>query len=424
MEVTGFPHSGGFSKIKIAAVVAMAVLSFTTLYFQNFNSGRFQLLKTTHEGLSTCFFRVGQTYMARMLGDQSSTYLEKNFIDNTENCFADVSQATRSESLFRAASSVLVNQMQGEVHAFHEGLQATNSVFSRASSEKNNLNDRYIKLESLKFEIEDMLEASSAKVMRAQKYWFWGGLTAIALLIFFTSYLIFFQKNTHVKNSIPQSLQARRIDVDDQSEILAMVSEHDQADANEHKVSIDFVKQEQLQPEVELFSVEETLSKALELISNKLFSYGVTVDLDVAVDLTIPERKLESLEQIFYNSLVLGLGNSADHAPRSMRISLKESVEELSFSSIVEFRSARDNFDRKSMTVTVLQEMIKENNGLFELKNLTNADGKIVGIKISAYLPVSSLIMDKAESVTEGKRITVRKGKKRELLSSIQAQLE
>ena len=56
---------------------------------------RIQILK---DGVGTCFFRLGQSYEARILGNTASSSLKEPFVANTEECFAEA--ISYADSLF------------------------------------------------------------------------------------------------------------------------------------------------------------------------------------------------------------------------------------------------------------------------------------------------------------------------------------
>ena len=69
------------------------------------------------DGAQTCFLRVNQSYSARMIGLESS-YLEKDFLNQTENCFNDLKEIADSNKKITDVLD-LVEDVSDQVYWFH-----------------------------------------------------------------------------------------------------------------------------------------------------------------------------------------------------------------------------------------------------------------------------------------------------------------
>lgn len=132
-------------------LVSLAIASLSGLsYFYTQTSNQVQNLSVLSDGARTCFGRVQQSFMARMLGDTKSQYLTSEFMGNTEKCLGEVSSlvATHFASQMAEAEKK-INTLATDVHWFHERISPDSEAFTKSAAGVliSNIGGRYAKLE-------------------------------------------------------------------------------------------------------------------------------------------------------------------------------------------------------------------------------------------------------------------------------------
>lgn len=141
--------SGSGSKKFLLVTLAIASLSGLS-YFYTQTSSQIQNLSVVSDGARTCFGRVQQSFMARMLGDTKSQYLTPEFMGSTEKCLGEVSGlvATHFASEMAEAEKK-INTLATDVHWFHERISPESDAFTKSAAGVliSNIGGRYAKLE-------------------------------------------------------------------------------------------------------------------------------------------------------------------------------------------------------------------------------------------------------------------------------------
>ncbi|MBI2518770.1 MAG: hypothetical protein HYV97_00050 [Bdellovibrio sp.] len=292
-------------------------------------SSELNRLRAVGLGPNTCFFRINQTFTARMISDRNSRYLGKEFITDTENCFADLAGlVANSDSILKQRA----NHLAALANQFHNSLDMAKSVFTRNSSDGVGPMSYYKKLESTKFEIENLLDKNAKKIeiFLARLQWPLG----LTLLCLFVAGLRLFKYTTPTLPNFAESAahQAWQATVIHENRILAArekapslltnvpaveanvtpALEQNVVAANANKV--DAVETQRppiesmLTPMAELnlnetVLIEEIISKTLERLAPVIFSEGITVDLNLCDQASVPAEKEEIIDQIIYQVL-------------------------------------------------------------------------------------------------------------------------
>lgn len=132
-------------------LVSLAVASLSGLgYFYTQTSSQIQNLSVLSDGARTCFGRVQQSFMARMLGETKSQYLTPEFMANTEKCLGEASNlaATYFASEMKEAEKK-INTLATDVHWFHERISPESDAFTKSAAGVliSNIGGRFAKLE-------------------------------------------------------------------------------------------------------------------------------------------------------------------------------------------------------------------------------------------------------------------------------------
>jgi hypothetical protein len=146
----------GFSLVAILAILGPCIHGI------NQEVRQFSLLK---DGVQTCFDRVGQSFTAKMLGQQWSKYLKATFMKTTEECLGEVmaSAEQKQKSIWSSLSTQRLNTLSANAHWFHEKLNVSTLSGSTMLSEINN---RFTQLETLKNQILDDFDGAHKKAVR------------------------------------------------------------------------------------------------------------------------------------------------------------------------------------------------------------------------------------------------------------------
>lgn len=143
------------------------------------------------EGVGTCFTRVQQSYTAKIVGDSSSEYLRSSFFSDTEDCFGEVLGISKRTSIFSDYKAGLVglNNLVSDVHWFHQGLKGT--VGFNSGDDARKVAEKYGKLESARFTVEEALGALRKQAVSNFKYFKAFTIASIVAFAFFTTLAIF-----------------------------------------------------------------------------------------------------------------------------------------------------------------------------------------------------------------------------------------
>ncbi len=154
-------------------------------------------LAVVEEGLNICELRVLQSYTTFVRFDRSgrstSNYLNSRFMDETENCFAEiVGKVETSGVLFSAISKDILNQLnqvQNNVHWFHSSLKREKGLL--VNGPNNGIGRKYSDVENKKNFISSVLNTQRERVYGMTKLL---GLPMVLLAtIFAASMFIFFR---------------------------------------------------------------------------------------------------------------------------------------------------------------------------------------------------------------------------------------
>lgn len=132
-------------------LIGVAVASLTTLsYFHTRTSSQVQNLSVLTDGAHTCFTRVQQSFMARMLGDTKSQYLTSEFMGSTEKCLGEVGSLAETHFIGEMAEAQKkINTLATDVHWFHDRISPSSDTFTKSAAGVliSNIGGRFAKLE-------------------------------------------------------------------------------------------------------------------------------------------------------------------------------------------------------------------------------------------------------------------------------------
>ena len=236
-------------------------------------------LSTLQDGSGVCYSRIVQTFTAKMLGKVGSEHLAPPFIEMSEECYGDIADNLQGqlEETFPIVGQK-VARMAREVYWLHEKLGI--KIINLAGREQGipiSLENQFAKVESLNDEVGRAME--DRKVLVLKKF----SLYATILLI--SSLLLLVALGKYVMGEFLTARQSRQLE-----QMAGRRPDYSTVDSLE---------------ELGLASV---VGKILLGLKNKIYSYGVYVDIDIPEHLAIWGRS-EAVFQIIYDLLTTELDN-------------------------------------------------------------------------------------------------------------------
>jgi|GEM_PF-4806490 len=326
------------------AITIFAIFTLVGGGFYVWKSETLNALRPVGLGLNTCFFRVNQTFTARMINDSASKYLGNEFVTDTENCFADLTkmgQATSDKIIGQ------LNSLAALTHQFHSALNNSKSAFTRREGETEGAIPSYKKLESQKFEVESSLEREAFQIEKLID-WLRPGLILGILVLAFGSIVearkrktvivqalnnnttsspkvattVFTDSQIATTQSVPkidtvvvdrkilpagvvtgaiEDTTTRSQIGDDQQLELEMTTEIGTT-MPEYRPTSQLISTEDFNI-AETIKIEDIISTCLEQMAPQFFSEGIAVDLAINPDTQVNEEQREILEQLFFGAI-------------------------------------------------------------------------------------------------------------------------
>jgi hypothetical protein len=167
-------------------VFTLASLALYTTAF--YKSDLLQKFHLADSGLSTCFHRVNQTFIAKMIGDDASSHLTRSFTKLTSDCVGDLNG--EAAGVFGEDVLKSFNKIATQVHWFHEKIDGKfGSLSSDSESLNQGINLGYQKIEALSNTISESIYNYNKQTMKEIDRYKKGAdslvfLTIVLLLIF------------------------------------------------------------------------------------------------------------------------------------------------------------------------------------------------------------------------------------------------
>jgi hypothetical protein len=462
-------------KRNIAGFCLLAVLVFNTYSIQE-NSGSIKKLASFESGIQTCFSRVNQTYTAKMLGDTASNYLTQNFQNFTEECFAE--GILNVEDTFKSELSQVAKKLStlaSNVHWFHEDILSPGSAQAIANNgESRDIGVRFEKIETTKDEILETSENYKNEIANSlsnEKTIFYISATFLVILMFsefmnnirrrlantirekeaqaelmdnggtasvkvgeiiksaleqnnlincsklFTNYHAsqLFDKQTKNKNKF--SLEGLITPIGSQNPVAL----NETIDKIWNDDSIGITSDSGKVNNLHDLNLETLTSNAIDLLSEKLFSQGVQVDVKIAENISIKGRQ-EELEQTLYHLINYAINSTHDvSGEKNVSIFAHRLGDIVTFDlihsgighdeEILKHRVGITNSGKSlDIDLQICQSLLTEINAKVQLDNKLNQNGDIVGGRVK--------IIFKAGTNTTAQLVDLKVGSKKEILAS------
>ncbi|PIK16575.1 ATP-binding protein [Halobacteriovorax sp. JY17] len=471
------------SKKAIIGVGATALLIMTGVFQHKLNV-KISDISSLKSNLSTCFSRLNQSYTAKVIGDSTSMYLESGFMKTTEECLGEVSGF--AEEIFAANAVKLgqtLNALISDIHWFHERLEESSNSFSGKDIEVilSNLSDRFEKLEMKYDNVDGELMSKESSISLSKS-----NLTILLISLCFIVPLLLLwdfaqrrgleQRNSNsekdardriesgdaivhsevatiIKDALEQNqlvycsklfsqfhaLSTLNPTKDSVGKIQAMVTNRNvteveidniwnQSEAIDSIVrsaegnSISEAIEETYQGPV--VGLDQTLTKVVNHLSNKLLAEGVIIDLNIAENLGV-QGEDEAVEQVVYNIIMNAVKNcqvggttgrisvDAKRIGSNVCVNLVDTGEGFSKDFLSAVNGLGDIDQHMPLSLQISKELIEDSLGSISFENLYR-DGKISGGKVQVVMKSAEL---------NSKRVaSVQAGTKRDILEAIKQQ--
>jgi hypothetical protein len=167
--------------------------------------------------------------------------------------------------------------------------------------------------------------------------------------------------------------------------------------------------------EVVLTSVSDTLAKAIDFYSAKLFSTGVLVNLDTdEVQTNIDQDFLEQIVFEAFSEVMDGIKVESSH---SLNITLKK-IDNVAHFSIMRCSSDWIPDNTESNHCRIIRELLADCGGELVIDDAKDSDGQLIGRSYRILFPLNA--NQKNAQLQNKKRLSsLKRGKKRDLLAQI-----
>lgn len=453
----------------IAGLFLLAALVANTYNIQE-NSGRIKRLTNFESGMQTCFSRVNQTYTAKMLGDTTSNYLTQNFENLTEECFAE--GILNVEDSFKSELSQVAKKLStlaSNVHWFHEDILSPGSVRAIANDgESRDVGARFEKIETTKDEILDSSEKYKAEITNSlnnEKTIFYVSAILLVILMFSEyisntrrrlsnnlrekeaeaelldnggvgsvkvgeiiksaleqNYLINCSKlfaNYHalqsfdksIKNKTKFSLEGLITPVGAQTPV-AINEKIDKIWNNDNiGLTADTLEDKMLHD----LNLENLSSSVIDLLSEKVFSQGIQLDVNIPDNLMIKGRQ-EELEQTLYHLFNYAITSTHDGAgEKNISIFAHRLGDIVAFdlthsgagidAEILKHRVGINNSSKElDVDLQICQSLLEEVQAKFQLDNKLNQNGEVIGGRVKIIFKAGSNVANRLVDLKVGSK--------------------
>ncbi len=477
----------------LTGVLVVGVLGSGVTYFRTLESIKTSSLLTT--GINTCFQRVSQTFTSLMTADKSSAYLDDSFTSLTGDCFAEVSSIFQRSHL--SADSGLkrkINDLSSDVHWFQKrakNLRRLNNPNEYSeedswfSGEKSlgNADELAVKkfedLEILKDKVLDTVEYNQSQLESYSEFLlnFLIGFSALLILVGIYAYGRFQESFSFIGKFEAWSAQILQTGAYQDSykieQLLGAIFERLQMTKTkelfflyheiilerlssksyvEGKAIVESPISNSVEEVIELYEQRESeevlnanllFSNVVDLISEKVFTHGIVLDMDIDDDLNIWGKE-ELLQQVFYNTLATAIDHSVKHNKGRKVIIRSKPLGDTAYIKVIvnghKYESSEIGYVNsskgsiKDINLQLTSELLNDIDGKVVLRNLFNVEGELSGscteILLRRATPTrATIIREKEDRVKESSElqeskprlVSVKKGTKKEILQEFRA---
>lgn len=471
------------SKRSIAGLCILAGLIFTTYKIQE-NSGQIKRLTNFESGIQTCFTRVNQTYTANLLGDAGSNYLTQNFQNLTEECLAEgILTVENSFSKELSGAAKQLSNLASNVHWFHEDILAPNGAKSMAANaEGRDVGSRFEKIETTKDEILESTSAFKTEItnsLNQLKNIFYVSSTLLVILML-AEYMSLTRRRLS-NNAREKEAQAELLDNGGVAsvkvgEIIRVALEQNELmncsklfanfhanavsssgknrmsletlvtpmNANTNKASrnietiweddsIGVAADSSAEVQLNDLNLEAMSSSVVDLLTEKLFSQGVQIDVNIPEGLLIKGRQ-EELEQALFHLFTYAINSTqSENGEKTISVFAHKLGDVVAFDmihsgagfdeAILKQRSGLSSSEEQlDLDLQVAQSLLNEVQAKIQLDNKIDQSGNVVGGRVKIIFKSGSVQSQTASApAASGRLVDLKVGSKKEILAGFAA---
>lgn len=464
---------------KILATAGLFALVGISAGLQNFATQSSKVV-ALQEGLQTCFTRLHNSYTARLIGS-GSEYLTDSFVRNTEECFGEAIRVYESLEVDNGVVLEDLNALSTDVGWFHQKAtaKAVDGLFD--GNPENvivaNMGSRFEKLEIKKEEINEALISEKTRI-NSQKGMLASLFYVVAAIVpLFIGLDYFRQKSqedvlengereakkilkdgnangaavkelivrtlsglglrslarlyemTTLREGIEEPVTQKGTQADEAGSPVFVSGKNDKETALKiDEAWLEGESKKPRKPKVKraTFSLEESIGSVVDLVSSKIFTQGIKLDINSEDIEVFGER--EPFEQALYNLMNNAIENYNFDDPHKY---LSLNVRKLGSTVFMDlFDSGREfskGFLRQAKGLStgmvehtelaIAQSLVEDFDAKISFENVANEDGDQVGRKAQLILEAVS---SNEKSIPKRRLARIEKATKKELLKKMQ----
>lgn len=448
------------------AASTLLVLPFTA---SELTARKINSVQNLSAGSTTCFTRVGQTFTALMIGDYGSSYLAKEFITTSGDCFAQLNKSF--EGVFATSfveAKKPLNKLSSDLFWFHEKTEKLAQMVKNGETElsvNSNILTKFSSLEALNLDFQEKLEAKLSSLEDWRVAWSalaMIGAFAVAALALLTGRArqkevdSFEHLNLEAKDILEKSsdvdmvmLKAGRLMENLFSKINAPFCyelynkvQTDLLDSKAFDAKTAYeeapVKKNLDAYEGEVTEFGVTTRALVDRLNDKIFTHGIILDQNLDEDFLVKGNS-ESLEQLLYNLFAFAIENSLHHNS-GRKISMKsKALGGVSYLKIkianyllnpseMELFNGAEPSRLANVNLVLMKEIATDLNASVAAKNILNSNGSFNGAEIEIVFQRvangSKKTKGKASASKKGARLSnVMKGSKKDILKALRSEV-
>jgi hypothetical protein len=442
---------------KFISFIAVSVLLFSAPFLLNeMNTTKISKNQMLKSGTNICFTRVSQSFTALMIQDLNSSYLQKDFMEMTDECFNELNKQFNEihAAGFMSAKKSL-NKLISDLHWFHEKtgrLKQMSADGAITLSTSSNILNKYSELEALKIDFLDFMDAKNQSLETYKNIsigFAFAGFMMVLTLVGLTikdkyqDAEFLYGVNEYAREMLEKNeLNGAKIDrftehvmaklgtpffyellnryqVDLIETQMSHKGHAADSEAQTIEASTHATEKEIDRSNIEITEFDKIVNVLMDRLDNKAFTHGIIFDTDLGENFNV-EGSSESVEQLIFSLINLGIENSLDHnAGRKITIRSKA----LGGIAYFKLRVANHLFNpdelealnhhnsellQQNVALMMINEIAKDLNIGLSCKNFVN-DQSFTGSEIEI---VFNRVMP--ERVAE-KKISVMKGSKQDI---------
>jgi len=157
-------------KILIMCAVGLA-MTIGSFWHHQSNQSYMDRMTTLNQGIATCFNRVSQTFVAMMVRDVNSPYLNRGFLTLSDECLNETIKGINPFKQNVGKGYQTLNKLISDVHWFHESTLKTHAPMMNGKNldaPLNPLSAKFTEMEGLKVNLVDEVDVNIAKIKQIQ----------------------------------------------------------------------------------------------------------------------------------------------------------------------------------------------------------------------------------------------------------------